>query len=185
MQGVLCRRGLGLEFRIRSTILGVRYATCRRTKSFLNGVHFAVVSTIASDGMPHQTVMWYMLDGEQLLLSTPRDNLKHKHLKRDSRLSVCVEKGYTYVTLVGTVTLDENPTTARADYKRLGKRYRSTFNPLIMVGFLWRNAVSKIEGMFKPTSVAPAKVNRMQDMLSRERITLHMTIEKIQTNGFE
>ena len=135
--------------------------------------------------MPHQTVMWYMLDGEQLLLSTPHDSLKHKHLKRDPRLSVCVEKGYTYVTIVGTVTLDETPTTARADYQRLGKRYRSTFNPLIMVGFLWRNAVSKIGGIFKPTSVAPAKVNSMQDMLSRERVTLHMTIEKILTNGFE
>ena len=44
-------------------------------RSFLSGVHFAVVSTIASDGMPHQTVMWYMLDGNKLLLSTPNGSL--------------------------------------------------------------------------------------------------------------
>jgi general stress protein 26 len=67
--------------------------------SFLSKVHFAVVSTIASDGMPHQTVMGYKLNGDQLLLSTPFDSLKHKHLKRDNRISVCVEKGHAYVTL--------------------------------------------------------------------------------------
>ncbi len=81
-------------------------------RSFLSRVHFAVVSTIASDEMPHQTVMWYMLDGDRLLLSTPRASLKHKHLKRDNRISVCVENGYRYVTLTGRVTLNEEPVSA-------------------------------------------------------------------------
>ena len=89
-------------------------------RSFLSRVHFAVVSTITADGMPHQTVMWYMLDGDQLLLSTPFDSLKHKHLKRDNRISVCVEKGYAYVTLTGKVTLNEEPVSARKEYDILG-----------------------------------------------------------------
>lgn len=49
--------------------------------------------------------MWYELNGDQLLLSTPRGSLKHQHLKRDNRISVCVEKGYTNVTLTDRVTL--------------------------------------------------------------------------------
>jgi hypothetical protein len=79
-------------------------------RSFLAGVHFAVVSTISADGLPHQTVMWYMLEGDGLLLSTPRENL------------------------------NEEPISARADYERLGKRYRRTFNPFIILGFMLRGA---------------------------------------------
>src|SRR3970282_2655978 len=95
-----------------------------------------------------------------LLLSPPRNSLKHKHLKRDPRISVCVEKAYTYLTLTGTVTLDENPSTARADYQRLGQRYRNTFNF---------------------SSLPPRDGGGpVPDLLSRERGTLLMTIDKFQ-----
>jgi len=130
-------------------------------REFLDEVHFAVVATIASDGMPHQTVMWYELDGDQVLLNTPRDSLKHRHLKRDPRISVCVEKAYTYATLKGTATLDEEPVTARADYQRLGQRYKST------------------RGAAPP----PARDgSKSSDLLSRERVTIHMRIEKVVSN---
>ena len=154
-------------------------------RSFLSGVHFAVVSTIASDGMPHQTVMWYMLDGSRLLLSTPNGSLKHKHIKRDHRISVCVEKGYTYVTLTGRVTLNEEPTSARADYDRLGKRYRRTFNPFMILGFLLRDATSRLKRRLSGAPEPKADTNRMQDMLSRERVTLHMEIEKVHSNSLD
>lgn len=154
-------------------------------RSFLSRVHFAVVSTVSSDGMPHQTVMWYMLDGDKLLLSTPRNSLKHKHLKRDNRLSVCVEKGYTYVTLIGKVTLDEEPVSARADYDRLGKRYRATFNPFMILGFLLRDLVANIKRRVRGDISAGPGTNRMQDLLSRERVTLHMQIEKVHSNSLD
>jgi PPOX class probable F420-dependent enzyme len=154
-------------------------------RSFLSKVNFAVVSTIASNGMPHQTVMWYELDGENILLSTPRDSLKHKHLKRDNRISVCVERGYTYVTLTGKVILDEDPTTARADYDRLGKRYRSTFNPLMILGFMFRGAIASLKRKMNDDSAPPTDTNRMQDLLSRERVILHMQIEKVHSNSLD
>lgn len=154
-------------------------------RSFLSGVHFAVVSTITSDGMPHQTVMWYMLDGDKLLLSTPRDSLKHKHLKRDDRISVCVEKGYTYVTLTGRVMLDEDPVRARADYDRLGKRYRGTFNPFMILGFVLRGLFATLRRKRSGDTARKADSNRMQDMLSRERVTLHMEIEKVHSNSLD
>ena len=153
-------------------------------RSFLSKVHFAVVSTIASDGMPHQTVMWYMLDGDKLLLSTPNGSLKHKHLKRDDRISVCVEKGYAYVTLTGRVTLNEDPVSARKDYDILGKRYRGTFNPFMILGFMFRGAMTNIKR--KLNGEASRKdINRMQDMLTRERVTLHMQIEKVHSNSLD
>jgi PPOX class probable F420-dependent enzyme len=156
-----------------------------RQRSFLSGVHFAVVSTVALDGMPHQTVMWYMLDGDKLLLSTPRDSLKHKHLKRDDRISVCVEKGYTYVTLTGRVTLNEEPVSARADYDSLGKRYRSTLNPFMILGFMMRGLISNIWGRINGHSTSRMDTNRMQNLLSRDRVTLHMHIEKVHSNSLD
>ena len=153
-------------------------------RSFLLKVHFAVVSTIASDGMPHQTVMWYRLNGDQLLLSTPFDSLKHKHLKRDNRISVCVEKGYSYVKLTGKVTMNEEPVSARKDYDILGKRYRGTFNPFMILGFILRGALTSLK--HKLNGETPQKdTNRMQDMFTRDRVTLHMQVEKIHSNSLD
>lgn len=151
-------------------------------RSFLSKVHFAVVSTIASDGMPHQTVMWYMLDGDQLLLSTPFNSLKHKHLKRDNRISVCVEKGYAYVTVTGKVTLNEEPVSARKEYDILGKRYRGTFNPFMILGFMARGAINSLKSKMKGETLQK-DANRMQDMFTRDRVTLHMEIEKVHSNS--
>jgi hypothetical protein len=108
--------------------------------------------------------MWYMLDGDQLLLSTPRNSLKHKHLKRDQRISICVEKAYTYITLTGTATLDENPATARADYQRLGQRYMNTFS-------------------FTAPATRGDGGGQVQELLSRERVTLRVVVDKVQSNG--
>jgi PPOX class probable F420-dependent enzyme len=153
-------------------------------RSFLSKVHFAVVSTIASDGMPHQTVMWYRLDGDRLLLSTPFNSLKHKHLKRDNRISVCVEKGYAYVTLTGKVTMNEEPVSARKDYDILGKRYRGTFNPFMILGFMARGAIASLNR--KRNGETPQKdANRMQEMFTRDRVTLHMEIEKVHSNSLD
>ena len=154
-------------------------------RSFLSGVHFAVVSTLASNGMPHQTVMWYELDGNKLLLSTPRDSLKHKHLKRDNRISICIEKGYIYVTLSGKVTLDEDSVRARADYDRLGKRYRHTFNPLMILGFMLRGALANLRRRLSGDTSPQTNTNRMQNLFSRERVSLHVEIEKVHSNSLD
>lgn len=154
-------------------------------QNFLSKVHFAVVSTIASDGMPHQTVMWYMLDGNQLLLSTPRDSLKHKHLKRDNRISICVEKGYMYVTITGKVTLNEESIQAKKDYDILGKRYRGTFNPFMILGFMLRGLLKNIQRKINKDTSPQPDTNRMQDLLTRERVTLQVEIEKIHSNSLD
>lgn len=154
-------------------------------RKFLSKVHFAVVSTIASDGMPHQTVMWYMLNGNQILLSTPRESLKHKHLKRDNRISICVEKGYMYVTITGKVMLNEEPIQAKKDYDVLGKRYRGTFNPFMILGFMFRGLINSLQQKINKDNSPQPDTNRMKDLLTRERVTLNVEIEKIHSNSLD
>jgi PPOX class probable F420-dependent enzyme len=129
---------------------------------FLNGVHFAVVATIHSDGFPHQTVMWYTLEEDgTLLLNTPFNSLKHRHVKHDNRISVCVEDGYRYLTLQGTVTINEDPQEAGEDYARLGQRYMGTFAARPSSGSSDRPAI-----------------------LDRPRVTLRMAVESVVSNRF-
>ncbi|MCA1669927.1 MAG: PPOX class F420-dependent oxidoreductase [Thermomicrobia bacterium] len=95
-----------------------------KARAFLNEQRFAVLATINKDGTPQQTVMWYELQGDEIMMNTARGRLKDRNLDRDPRISICVEDGQRFVTLRGTVTLDDTVETAQADIKRLATRYQ-------------------------------------------------------------
>lgn len=90
---------------------------------FLAEQRFAVLATINADGAPQQTVMWYLLDGDEVVINTAAGRVKDANLRRDPRVSVCIEDGYTYVTLSGQARLVEDQPTAQADIRRLASRY--------------------------------------------------------------
>src|SRR3712207_3101270 len=92
-------------------------------RAFLAERRFAVLATIAEDGLPHQTVMWFELVGDYVLMNTACGRIKDKHVRRDPRASICVEDGYRYLTISGRVELDGKPETAQADIARLARRY--------------------------------------------------------------
>jgi PPOX class probable F420-dependent enzyme len=94
-----------------------------KIRAFLTERRFAVMATINPDGTPQQTVMWYDLDGDTILMNTKRGRIKDLNLVRDPRLSLCFEDGYKYVTLTGTATLIEDQVVAQADIRRLAIRY--------------------------------------------------------------
>jgi len=79
-------------------------------RAFLEQPHFAVIGTINSSGTPQLTVMWYALvDGEDVvLLNATRGLLKERNLRRDPRMSLCIEDGMRYVTLEGRAELVED-----------------------------------------------------------------------------
>jgi PPOX class probable F420-dependent enzyme len=146
---------------------GIAVALTEEQRAFLEAPRFAVAATISTDGLPHQTVMWYALDGDELILSTPRGSLKHRHLLRDPRLSVCVEDGFRYVSVSGRVRIEEEPEAARELYGRIGARYR-------------RAMPRPSAGKGPP----PRLGSKTAELLSRERVTLRLTIERVRSNGF-
>ena len=92
-------------------------------RAFLEEPRFAVLATVNADGSAQQTVMWYMLRGDQVMMNTKRGRLKDRNLLRDRRVSICVEDGYRYITIAGEVELVEDPIMAHADIKALAVRY--------------------------------------------------------------
>ncbi|HJT59259.1 MAG TPA: PPOX class F420-dependent oxidoreductase [Ktedonobacteraceae bacterium] len=94
-----------------------------KARAFLQGRRFAVLGTLNADGSPQLTTMWYLLEGDTIVMNTKIGRLKDRNLRRDPRISVCVPDGYSYVTVTGTAELIDDPQIAQHDIYRLATRY--------------------------------------------------------------
>ena len=123
-----------------------------KARAFLQEKRFAVLATINPDNTPQLSAMWYELDGDEILMNTKVGRVKERNLRRDPRVSICIEDGYNYLTLSGTAQVIDDKATAHADIKRLAPRYHN-----------------------------PAKAEQMmRDQFSKEqRVTIRMTIERV------
>ena len=123
-----------------------------RTRAFLEEKRFAVLATINRDGMPQLSTMWYELQGDQIMMNTADGRVKAANMRRDPRVALCIEDEYSYVTLYGSVELNDDQQIAQADIHRLAVRYHH-----------------------------PAKAEQMmRDRFSKQqRITLRMTIDRV------
>ena len=127
-----------------------------KVRDFLNEKRFAVLATISKSGTPQQTVMWYELQGERIMMNTAEGRAKASNLRRDGRVSVCVEDDYRFVTITGRVELDEDREQALKDIHSLAVRYHGQ-----------SKADEMLDGFRKDT-----------------RVTLYMTIDNVVSNGF-
>jgi PPOX class probable F420-dependent enzyme len=127
-------------------------------RDFLEDTRFAVLATANADGSPQQTVMWYELQGVQIMMNTRRGRKKDRNLLRDQRLSICVEDGQRFVTIEGVAELIDDHERTQADIKALATRYEGA---------------SRAEDM-------------MVESFSRQhRITILLPIERVITHGFD
>jgi PPOX class probable F420-dependent enzyme len=126
-------------------------------RRFLEEPRFAVLATVNPDGSPQQTVMWFGLDGDAILMNTKRGRRKDRNLLHDPRLSVCVEDGYRYLTLTGPLAIDDDGVRAQEDIRRLAERYHGSEEAARMM----------------------AETFSLQN-----RVTLRMRIETIDAHGF-
>lgn len=91
--------------------------------AFLQERRFAVLATINKDGTPQLTTMWYLLEGNTIVMNTKVGRTKERNMRRDPRISVCFEDGYSYLTVSGTVEMIDDPKIAQHDIYRLAVRY--------------------------------------------------------------
>lgn len=86
----------------------------------------AKVATVHADGRPHVTPVWFDVDGEQIVFTTWHASAKGRNLRRDARVSLCVEDDrppFAYVLVEGTVALTDNLDEVRAWATRIAARY--------------------------------------------------------------
>lgn len=94
-----------------------------KARAFLHGVRFATLATINKDGSPQLTAIWYLLEGDTILMNTKMGRTKERNIRRDPRISICVIDEYNYVTISGTAQLIDDPHTAQDDIYHLAVRY--------------------------------------------------------------
>lgn len=94
-----------------------------KARAFLQEKRFAVLATLNADGTPQLTTMWYLLEGDEIIMNTKVGRLKERNMRRNPHISVCFENGYSYLTISGSVEMIDDPHTAQADIARLSARY--------------------------------------------------------------
>jgi PPOX class probable F420-dependent enzyme len=127
-------------------------------RTFLEEARFAVLATVNANGSPQQTVMWYELRGDTIVMNTRRGRKKDRNLIRDPRVSLCIEDGFRYVTLEGTIELVDDPATGQTDIAALARRYHNA---------------AKAEQMVR------------EEFAFQERVTLLLHVERADVHGFD
>lgn len=97
-------------------------------RAFLLESHFATIATLDPDGAPRQAVVWFTLDGEELVINSAVGRRWPANLLRDPRLSVSItdrHDGYRWIGFSGRVTVVEDQETAQADIAAMARRYHA------------------------------------------------------------
>lgn len=96
--------------------------------AFLAQPRNIVLSTLERDGSPHSAAMWYVPDGDQVLMWTYTKSQKAINLRRDPRCSLHADEGLSYdelrgVMIQGSAALIEDFAAILDIGKRLYDRY--------------------------------------------------------------
>ena len=94
-------------------------------RAFLEAKRFAVLGTVNGSGSPHLTIMWYLLEGDDIVFNTKVGRVKESNLDRDPRVSLLVYDvgGYKYLRIDGRIRAITDPEIAHRDIARLAVRY--------------------------------------------------------------
>jgi PPOX class probable F420-dependent enzyme len=97
-------------------------------RTFLSQPHFATIATLDPDGTPRQAVIWYTLDGDELVINSARGRRWPANLLRDPRISMSVtdhRDGYRWIGLTGAVRVVDDQPTAQSDIAAMARRYHA------------------------------------------------------------
>lgn len=75
-------------------------------RAFLEGRHYAVVGTLNADESIQQTVVWYLVDGDEIRFSVGAGSVKVANLGRRPTITLTVEDGVRYLTLSGKAVVE-------------------------------------------------------------------------------
>lgn len=89
-----------------------REMTPEEYRSFmLDHVRTAKLATVRPDGRPHVAPIWFHLDGDDLIFTTGEDTVKGRNMRRDPRVSLCVDDEdppFAFAIVEGEAELSRN-----------------------------------------------------------------------------
>jgi PPOX class probable F420-dependent enzyme len=96
-------------------------------RAFLAEPRYASVATTDADGAPRQAVIWYLLDGDAIVINSLEGRLWPTNLRRDPRISISITAAdrEEWVGLSGSVEVVDDPEQAQADIAAMARRYHA------------------------------------------------------------
>jgi PPOX class probable F420-dependent enzyme len=100
----------------------------------LDGPHTAVLTTLLPDGSPHASPVWFLRQGDEIIVSSRAGQQKHFDAVRDPRAALTVVDPVNpmrYVEVRGAVVVEDDPTCAARDavVRKHGYADGSAFDP--------------------------------------------------------
>jgi PPOX class probable F420-dependent enzyme len=96
-------------------------------RAFLSeGTRTGKLATVRRDGRPHVVPIWFVLDGDDLVFTTPGGSVKAHAMRRDPRVCLCVDDErapYAYVMLEGRAAISEDQAELLRFATAIGGRY--------------------------------------------------------------
>jgi len=92
----------------------------------MTGTRTGKLAVTRVDGSPHVTPVWFVLDGDEVVLTTHETSAKGRALRRDPRVCLCVddqEPPYGFVIIRGEATISEDLADLRHWAGVIGGRY--------------------------------------------------------------
>jgi PPOX class probable F420-dependent enzyme len=108
-------------------VFAVEKMTKEEVKQFLlTGTRTGKLATVRKNGRSHVAPIWFDIDGEQLVFTTWHESVKAANLRRDSRVSICVDEEvppYAFVIIEGTAAISEDSNERAYWARKIGARY--------------------------------------------------------------
>jgi PPOX class probable F420-dependent enzyme len=92
----------------------------------MTGTRTGKLAVARPDGRPHVTPIWFVLDGDDIVLTTDETGVKGAALRRDPRAALCVDDQqapYSFVMIEGRATISADPDELRRWSTVIGGRY--------------------------------------------------------------
>lgn len=91
---------------------------------FLREANVAILGTVDAKGRPHGAPVWYLYDGDDIVVSTGRDSKKHRNVQANPNVSLVMDtKAAPYYAVLVQGTAEVEPPLSEDDRVRLVVRY--------------------------------------------------------------
>ena len=84
---------------------------------------YATIATLNPDGSPHQSIVWYLVRGDDLVINSRVGRRWPANLRRDPRVGFAVEEGEDAVSIDGSAAVVAVGDEAQADIAEMAWRY--------------------------------------------------------------
>src|SRR4051794_35183354 len=92
----------------------------------MNSTRTLKVATVRTDGTPHVVPVWFVMDGDDIVFTTPSGSVKARNLRARNRVSICVDDEHPpfgFVSASGLATLRMRPDDLVDWTTRVARRY--------------------------------------------------------------